>query len=65
MMSQMSAMFSQQQQSQPQQAPEVRFQAQLSQLEAMGFTNRESNLRALVQTLGDVERAIDLLLSRM
>lgn len=52
-------------QQQPQQAPEVRFQAQLTQLEQMGFTNREANIRALTDTFGNVEAAIERLLSRL
>ena len=64
MMSQMSAMFSGSG-GQPAQPPEVRYQAQLTQLEAMGFNNREANIRALTATFGDVERAIDFLLTRM
>lgn len=44
---------------------ENRYEQQLLQLEAMGFTNREANLRALIETFGNVEAAIDRLLSRM
>lgn len=47
------------------QPPEVRYQVQLTQLEQMGFTNREANLRALAETFGNVEAAIDRLLMRM
>lgn len=32
--------------------PEVRFQQQLEQLNAMGFLNREANLQALIATGG-------------
>ena len=42
--------------------PEQQYQAQLEQLMAMGFTNREANLQALVATFGDVSAAIERLL---
>lgn len=42
--------------------PEVRFQQQLEQLNAMGFINREANLQALIATGGDVNAAIERLL---
>ncbi|AWO96074.1 putative ubiquilin-4 [Scophthalmus maximus] len=45
------------------QAPEVRFQPQLDQLNAMGFINREANLQALIATGGDVNAAIERLLA--
>lgn len=44
------------------QTPEVRFQAQLEQLSAMGFINREANLQALIATGGDINAAIERLL---
>ncbi|XP_042295443.1 ubiquilin-4 [Sceloporus undulatus] len=44
------------------QSPEVRFQQQLEQLNAMGFINREANLQALIATGGDVNAAIERLL---
>ncbi|KPP67810.1 ubiquilin-1-like [Scleropages formosus] len=44
------------------QSPEVRFQQQLDQLNAMGFLNREANLQALIATGGDVNAAIERLL---
>ncbi|XP_070586363.1 ubiquilin-4 [Erythrolamprus reginae] len=44
------------------QSPEVRFHQQLEQLSAMGFTNREGNLQALVATGGDINAAIERLL---
>uniref|UniRef100_A0ABM5F407 Ubiquilin-4 n=1 Tax=Pogona vitticeps TaxID=103695 RepID=A0ABM5F407_9SAUR len=44
------------------QTPEVRFQHQLEQLNAMGFINREANLQALIATGGDVNAAIERLL---
>ncbi|XP_071327066.1 ubiquilin-4-like [Trachinotus anak] len=45
------------------QNPEVRFQRQLDQLNAMGFINREANLQALIATGGDVNAAIERLLA--
>uniref|UniRef100_A0A667X865 Ubiquilin 4 n=1 Tax=Myripristis murdjan TaxID=586833 RepID=A0A667X865_9TELE len=42
--------------------PEVRFQSQLDQLNAMGFINREANLQALIATGGDINAAIERLL---
>ena len=48
---------------QSQQPPEERFASQLQQLESMGFTNRERNIRALVQSFGNVEAAIEIILS--
>ncbi|KAF7658301.1 hypothetical protein LDENG_00014390 [Lucifuga dentata] len=44
------------------QTPEVRFQHQLDQLNAMGFINREANLQALIATGGDISAAIERLL---
>ncbi|XP_071503593.1 ubiquilin-1-like [Diadema antillarum] len=49
---------------QPSQPPEVRFQSQLEQLAAMGFVDRDANIRALTATGGDVTAAIDRLLAR-
>uniref|UniRef100_A0A0N5B0P5 Ubiquilin n=1 Tax=Syphacia muris TaxID=451379 RepID=A0A0N5B0P5_9BILA len=46
-----------------QQPPEERFRAQLEQLSNMGFNNREANIQALLATFGDVNAAIDRLLS--
>ncbi|XP_075048760.1 ubiquilin-4 [Mixophyes fleayi] len=48
--------------SSPGQTPEVRFQSQLDQLNAMGFINREANLQALIATGGDINAAIERLL---
>ena len=42
--------------------PEERFHSQLQQLAAMGFVNREANVRALVATFGDVNAAVERLL---
>ncbi|XP_040398352.1 ubiquilin-1-like isoform X3 [Cygnus olor] len=44
------------------QNPEVRFQQQLEQLNAMGFLNHEANLQALIATGGDISAAIERLL---
>jgi ubiquilin len=46
----------------PHQPPEVRFASQLTQLESMGFIDRESNIRALTATNGNVNAAIERLL---
>lgn len=48
---------------QPLQPPEERFAVQLQQLETMGFTNRERNIRALQQTFGNVDAAIEIILT--
>ncbi|XP_036601850.1 ubiquilin-3 [Trichosurus vulpecula] len=48
-------------QSSPLQQPEAQFQTQLEQLQAMGFLNPEANLQALIDTEGDVDRAIEKL----
>ena len=45
-----------------QQALEERYRSQLEQLSAMGFTNREVNLQALIATFGDVNAAVERLL---
>ena len=48
----------------PNQAPpEERFADQLEQLNSMGFYDRDSNLRALVATNGNVNAAVERLLS--
>lgn len=47
-----------------QQPLEDRYRSQLEQLAAMGFVNREANVRALTATFGDVNAAIDRLLNR-
>lgn len=39
-----------------------RYATQLSQLEAMGFTDNEANLRALSATGGNVNAAVERLL---
>ncbi|XP_068426899.1 ubiquilin-4 [Clinocottus analis] len=45
------------------QTPEVRFQQQLDQLNTMGFIDRQANLQALIATGGDVNAAIERLLT--
>ncbi|XP_072396761.1 ubiquilin-1-like isoform X1 [Diabrotica undecimpunctata] len=44
--------------------PEQRYQPQLEQLAAMGFLNREINLQALISCFGDINAAIEKLLSQ-
>ncbi|CAF2458237.1 unnamed protein product [Rotaria sp. Silwood2] len=44
--------------------PDQRYAVQLEQLVSMGFTNREANLQALTATMGDVNAAIERLLSQ-
>jgi ubiquilin len=43
-------------------SPEVRFESQLQQLEGMGFTDREANVRALIASNGNVNSAVERLL---
>lgn len=43
-------------------SPEVRFESQLQQLEGMGFTDREANIRALIASNGNVNAAVERLL---
>ena len=43
--------------------PQERFATQLSQLEAMGFVDNARNIRVLTATNGDVNNAIERLLS--
>ncbi|UJR23843.1 hypothetical protein I4U23_026818 [Adineta vaga] len=45
--------------------PDQRYAVQLEQLVSMGFTNREANIRALTATMGDVNAAIERLLSQI
>uniref|UniRef100_A0A1B6C8K6 UBA domain-containing protein n=1 Tax=Clastoptera arizonana TaxID=38151 RepID=A0A1B6C8K6_9HEMI len=45
------------------QPPEERYRSQLDQLTAMGFVNREANLQALIATFGDINAAVERLLS--
>ena len=44
--------------------PEQRYAAQLVQLEHMGFTNKDQNIRALQNSAGNVERAVEHLLQQ-
>jgi len=46
----------------PSRSPEVRFESQLQQLNAMGFTDTEANIRALTATNGNVNAAVERLL---
>lgn len=48
----------------PSQPPEQRFASQITQLEEMGFSERDRNVRALLATGGDVQAAIEYLLSQ-
>ncbi|XP_024869667.1 ubiquilin-1 [Temnothorax curvispinosus] len=48
---------------QPVPPPEERYRAQLEQLTAMGFLNRDANLQALIATFGDINAAVERLLS--
>jgi len=43
---------------------ETRFASQLEQLEMMGFNNRQANIEELTRTGGNVEAAVDRLLTR-
>ncbi|CAI2166154.1 2732_t:CDS:2 [Funneliformis geosporum] len=47
----------------PQQPPEERFQTQLQQLNEMGFWDAQKNIRALLACGGNVNAAIEMLLS--
>lgn len=49
----------------PSQPPEERFKSQLEQLQAMGFVNKEVNLKILQETGGNVEIAVERLLSML
>ncbi|KAJ8937038.1 hypothetical protein NQ318_016294 [Aromia moschata] len=44
--------------------PEQRYGPQLEQLAAMGFSNRDVNLQALIATFGDVNAAVERLLAQ-
>ncbi|KAG2214003.1 hypothetical protein INT47_001274 [Mucor saturninus] len=54
---------SQQQNVTPSEPPEVRFRDQLAQLEEMGFSEKPANVRALLATGGNVQAAIEYLLT--
>lgn len=47
----------------PSRSPEVQYETQLHQLEGMGFTDRDANIRALTATNGNVNAAVERLLS--
>lgn len=47
-----------------QEPPEIRYQVQLQQLEEMGFTDKQKNINALIATSGNVQLAIERLLSQ-
>merc|ERR1712130_658385 len=61
LMQQMGAMRQQPQQQNVQ--PAILYRDQLSQLNAMGFNDAEANIQALIATGGNVQAAIDRLLS--
>ena len=42
----------------------TQFASQLEQLEMMGFNNRQANIEELTRTGGNVEAAVDRLLTR-
>ena len=46
-----------------QQPPEERYRRQLEQLVQMGFNNREANLRALAASNGNINGAVEFLLT--
>ncbi|CAM0135000.1 hypothetical protein VKS41_000426 [Umbelopsis sp. WA50703] len=48
----------------PSEPPEQRFASQITQLEEMGFSERDRNIRALLATGGDVQAAIEYLLTQ-
>lgn len=64
-MSRMMTSLNQQQEQQNNQQLEQRYQSQLEQLVNMGFTNHEANLQALIASFGDVNAAVDRLLTGM
>ena len=47
----------------PAQAPEERFEAQLNQLRDMGFFDQQENIRVLLMVGGNVNAAVEMLLS--
>ncbi|KAK3919434.1 Ubiquilin-1 [Frankliniella fusca] len=58
-----SDMASQNPSASPSLPPEERYRSQLEQLTNMGFVNRDANLQALIATFGDVNAAVERLLS--
>jgi len=59
----MTQMMGQMRAGNPEQAPEERFASQLEQLASMGFVDRQANVQALIATMGDVNAAVERLLS--
>ena len=45
--------------------PEEKYATQLSQLEQMGFSNKQNNIAALVATGGNLNAAVDRLVGMM
>ncbi|GFT41739.1 ubiquilin-1 [Nephila pilipes] len=45
--------------------PEERYKGQLEQMQMMGFVNKQANLQALIATFGDVNAAVERLLSHV
>jgi len=59
----MSQMMGQMRAGDSTQPPEQRFSSQLDQLASMGFVDRQANVQALIATMGDVNAAVERLLS--
>merc|ERR1712156_124257 len=59
----MTQMMGQMRAGNPEQPPEERFASQLDQLASMGFVDRQANIQALIATMGDVNAAVERLLS--
>lgn len=59
----MGQMMGQMRAGNPDQPPEERFASQLEQLASMGFVDRQANIQALIATMGDVNAAVERLLS--
>merc|ERR1719471_714161 len=59
----MTQMLGQMRAGNPEQPPEERFASQLEQLASMGFIDRQQNIQALISTMGDVNAAVERLLS--
>jgi len=59
----MGQMMGQMRAGNPDQPPEERFASQLDQLASMGFVDRQANIQALISTMGDVNAAVERLLS--
>lgn len=59
----MTQMLGQMRAGNPDQPPEERFASQLEQLASMGFIDRQQNIQALISTMGDVNAAVERLLS--